>query len=99
MLRKSVCTLIGAFVAGITAIAAETSLPFVSPMFGDNMVLQRGKPNTIWGWSKPGEVVRVEIAGHTTKTVTGADGRWQATIQPPAPGGPYTINIDGPQTV
>ena len=99
MLRKSVCTLIGAFVAGITAIAAETSLPFVSPMFGDNMVLQRGKPNTIWGWSKPGDVVRVDIAGHTAKTVTGADGRWQATIQPPAPGGPYTINIDGPQTV
>jgi hypothetical protein len=27
----------------------ETS--FVSPLFGDNMVLQRGKPNTIWGWA------------------------------------------------
>jgi hypothetical protein len=23
-------------------------LPFVSPVFGDNMVLQRGKPDTIW---------------------------------------------------
>ena len=27
------------------------SLPLVSPIFGDNMVLQRGKVNTIWGWS------------------------------------------------
>jgi hypothetical protein len=24
--------------------------PFVSQIFGDNMVLQRGKANTFWGW-------------------------------------------------
>jgi sialate O-acetylesterase len=24
-------------------------LPFVNPVFGDNMVLQRGKPAAIWG--------------------------------------------------
>ena len=42
-------------------------------MFGDNMVLQRGKPNTIWGWAKPGEEIRVKIADHTAKAVTG---RW-----------------------
>jgi sialate O-acetylesterase len=75
------------------------SLPFVSPIFGDNMVLQRGKPNTFWGWSKPGDVVKVEIAGRTAKTVTGAQGRWQVQIDPPAPGGPYTIKIVGPQTI
>ena len=84
----------------VSAQAADNpSLPFVSPVFGDNMVLQRGKPNTVWGWSKPGQVVRVEIAGHAAKTVTGADGRWQAQIEPPAPGGPYTLKIVGPQTV
>ncbi len=36
-------------------------LPFVSPVFGDNMVLQRGKPDAIWGWSDAGDSVRVEI--------------------------------------
>jgi sialate O-acetylesterase len=83
-----------------TAPAADNnSLPFVSPIFGDNMVLQRGKPNTIWGWSKPGQIVHVEIAGRTAKTVTGAQGRWQLQIEPPAPGGPYTIKVVGPQTV
>jgi sialate O-acetylesterase len=97
MLRKSVCTLSFAFTACFVAIAAETTLPFVSPMFSDNMVMQRGKPNTIWGWSTPGQEVRVEIAGHIAKTITGADGRWQVRVQPPAPGGPYTIKIDGPQ--
>jgi sialate O-acetylesterase len=66
-------------------------------MFGDNMVLQRGKANTIWGWAKPGDAIRVEMAGHSATGTAGADGRWQAQIQPPAPGGPYTIKIIGAQ--
>ena len=75
------------------------TLPFVSPIFGDNMVLQRGKPNRIWGWSKPGDAVRVEIGEASATATAGADGRWQAQIQPPAPGGPYTVKITGSQTV
>jgi sialate O-acetylesterase len=43
------------------AVATAKALPFVSPIFGDNMVLQRGKLNTIWGWSEPGDNVRVQI--------------------------------------
>jgi sialate O-acetylesterase len=86
--------------AGFPTRAADpSSLPFVSPIFGDNMVLQRGKPNPIWGWSIPGQEIRVVIAGHTNRTVTGSDGRWQVPIQPPAPGGPYTLRIEGPQSV
>jgi sialate O-acetylesterase len=85
----------------LNAAAADdkTSLPFVSPMFGDNMVLQRGKPNTLWGWSRPGDPVRVEIAGRVSQTMTGPDGRWRLRIEPPAPGGPYTVRIDGAQHV
>lgn len=78
---------------------AKAEFPFVSPIFGDHMVVQRGKPNTMWGWAKPGEEVRVTIAENTVKTVSQDDGRWSVAIQPPAPGGPYTIVIDGPQHV
>jgi sialate O-acetylesterase len=74
-------------------------LPFVSPIFGNNMVLQRGKPSAIWGWSKPGDHVRVEIAGQSASTIAGPDGRWQVKILPPAPGGPYVVKIQGPKTV
>jgi sialate O-acetylesterase len=83
--------------------AASTSvakpLPFVSPIFGDNMVLQRGKADKIWGWSDPGDTVRVQIDGQTSSANAGADHRWQVTIQPPAPGGPYTVTITGHQSV
>lgn len=84
----------------VLAMAQEPApLPYVSPIFGDHMVLQRGKPNRIWGWAKPGDAVRVEIGGSVATATAGADGRWQAQFQPPAPGGPYTLKISGPQTV
>jgi sialate O-acetylesterase len=80
---------------GAAAPQAAAQLPFVSPVFGDNMVLQRNKPNTIWGWSQPGDSVRVEIGEKSATGAAGADGKWQVRIQPPAPGGPYTLTIAG----
>ena len=44
------------------AVERANPLPFVSPIFGENMVLQRGKANTIWGWSEPGDKSQIEIA-------------------------------------
>lgn len=79
--------------------AANAPLPFVSPIFGDNMVLQRDKADTIWGWSKPGDTVRVQIGSHTATGTAGADHRWQVRIKPPAPGGPYTVSISGSQVI
>ena len=89
----------GAFAQGGGAPqAAAKPLPFVSGIFGDNMVLQRGKPDAIWGWSQPGDNVRVEIDGHTAVGVAGSDGRWQVKINPPKAGGPYTLEISGRQS-
>lgn len=70
-------------------------LPFVSPIFGDNMVLQRNKADRIWGWSEPGDVVHVEIGGKQASATAGADGRWQVAIDAPPVGGPYTAKITG----
>ena len=76
------------FIFQIIAVASSAAMPFVSPVFGDDMVLQRGKPNVIWGWAKPGEKITVEIAGHLATAIAGSDGRWETKIEPPAPGGP-----------
>ncbi|RPI23677.1 MAG: hypothetical protein EHM61_19145 [Acidobacteria bacterium] len=69
--------------------------PFVSPIFGDHMVLQRGRANSIWGWSQPGDSVRVDIREASATATAGADGKWQALIQPPPAGGPYKVKITG----
>lgn len=81
------------------ASSQPSTLPFVSPIFGDNMVLQRDKADKIWGWSESGDTIRVEIAGSSASAVAGADGRWQAEIKAPPAGGPYTLKISGHQSV
>jgi sialate O-acetylesterase len=78
---------------------ASPKLPFVSPIFGENMVLQRGKLNPIWGWSDPGDNVRVEIEGRTASAVAGPDRRWEVKIQPPHTGGPYTLSVKGHESI
>jgi len=81
------------------AVAAVKPLPFVSPIFGDNMVLQRGKVNTIWGWSDPGDKVQVQVGRMHASGVAGADRRWEVKIHSPHAGGPYTVTIQGHSTV
>ena len=76
----------------------SSTLPFVSPIFGDNMVLQRNKVDKIWGWSEPGDTVRVQIGNSTAQAVAGADRRWQVEIPGAPAGGPYTVNITGRQS-
>jgi sialate O-acetylesterase len=86
------------FIASLVASAlamAAAPLPFVSPIFGDSMVMQRGKPNTMWGWSQAGDAVRVEIGDKSATATAGSDGKWQVRIDPPATGGPYTVKIAG----
>jgi sialate O-acetylesterase len=79
--------------------AETTTLPFVSNVIGEHMVLQREKQNHVWGWTQPGAEVRLQIGGTAAKTKAGPDGRWQIDFTPPPAGGPYTVKIDGPQHV
>jgi sialate O-acetylesterase len=74
--------------------------PFVSPLFGDDMVLQRDKADTIWGWSEqPGDKVTVQIGDTIATGVAQTDRRWEVKIKPPAAGGPYTVKITGRETI
>lgn len=75
------------------------TLPFVHPLFSDNMVLQRDKPLPIWGWCEPGKAVTVSMAGKSAKATGDAQGKWMVKLEPFAAGGPHTLEITGPQTV
>ena len=74
---------------------------FLAEIFTDNMVLQREMADPIWGCSTPGATVTVSVAGTSlsAKAVAGPDGKWMVKLPAPPVGGPYTINIDGPQSV
>jgi sialate O-acetylesterase len=99
---RSGITVSAAFAAALTCSAGETAekapqLPFLSPIFGDDMVLQRGKPNRFWGWANPGEKIRVEIEGKAANGIAASDGRWSVAVDVPPVGGPYVVRIHGPQ--
>ena len=83
----------------LPALIQQVQLPFVAPCFSSHMVLQRDKPNTIWGWSTPGSEVRVSIASSRSTAVADSTGKWMAQIKPPKVGGPYKLTIEGLQKV
>lgn len=59
------------------------------------MVLQAGKPSTIWGWAEPKEDVTVTIAGKTAKTTANQDGKWSVKLEVPASGSPLDMTVTG----
>lgn len=56
---------------------AQLKLP---SLIDDNMVLQQGKPVTIWGWNTPGTPVKLEFQQRNYKTVTDTYGDWQLVL-------------------
>jgi sialate O-acetylesterase len=74
------------------------SLPFVHPLFSNNMVLQRNASDPVWGWTTPGAQVQVSINGQTASATANSQGYWQASVGPFTAGGPYTMQVTGPQS-
>ena len=60
---------------------AEASALKTHRIFSENMVLQRDKPITIWGWTEPGQKVSVEFGKAKAETTANDDdGRWEVTF-------------------
>lgn len=71
---------------------ADVKLPKI---FGDNMVLQRNKPITVWGWADAGEKVTIGFKGQSQKTKAGQDGKWQIILNAEQAGGPFQLSATG----
>lgn len=83
----------------ILLILVNGSLVFgqlsISNIFTDHMVLQRNQALVFWGSASPNESVKLKIG--TSEMITTADlnGKWMATINGLATGGPYTLLVQG----
>ena len=51
-------------------------------VFGDNMVLQRGRSVPVWGKAAPGERVTVTFAGKTATATACDGGKWRVDLAP-----------------
>lgn len=87
------------FLAIVTLQArSDVRLPAV---FGSHMVLQQNKTVAIWGWASPGEVVKI-TGSWNNKTVeikTGRGAKWKTELETASAGGPYTVRIEGNNTI
>jgi len=94
-------TIVAAFlvIAAHADPAPTVDKPFVASLFTDNMVLQRGISDPVWGWTTPGAAVTVTIDGKTAQAVAGTDGEYIAKLPKLSAGGPYTLSVIGPKTV
>jgi sialate O-acetylesterase len=82
--------------ATVPASGGDVRVPAI---FGSHMVLQRDQKDRIWGWADAGDEVMVKINGQSHTVRAGADGRWQVTLEPMRAGGPYSLSIQGKNTL
>jgi len=91
--RKLLC-LIPLYLHSIAAADVQ-----LSALFSDDMVLQRDRPITVWGWGSPGEKVQVSLTGEPAigepaQTQVTQDGKWTCTLNPlPASTKPLELKV------
>jgi sialate O-acetylesterase len=75
------------------SLDADVRLPAI---FSDHAVIQKSAATAVWGWSAPGEKVKVTLGSVTAETVADVQGRWKATLDLTSAGpGPLTLQVEG----
>lgn len=75
---------------------AEIKLP---SLFGENMVLQAGVKDPVWGTADPHQKVTVTLGAAQASATASAAGRWKVELGPLQPGGPYEMTVAGKNTI
>ena len=69
------------------------TLTLAAPI-ADHMVLQQGKPTSVWGKAPAESSVTVTFGDQEIKATAGVDGNWQATIEPvPTSSDPAVLKV------
>lgn len=75
-------------------LPAESQRTELPNLFSDNLVVQRGKPVTVWGRGLEGDEVTVRLATSTARARV-AGGRWRVDLAPLPAGGPHELTVTG----
>lgn len=67
----------------------------LASVFQDHMVLQRDKPLTIWGWSKPGDRLSISLSKDQAFAQADDEGAWCAILPAQPASGPWPLIISG----
>ncbi|WP_305660231.1 sialate O-acetylesterase [Daejeonella sp.] len=80
------------------SLLANIRLPNI---IGSHMVLQQKSSVKLWGWAAPGEKITIKTSWDNTAYQTQAsnDAKWLTEIKTPEAGGPYSITLQGNNTI
>lgn len=94
-MKKTICLLI---LLIVNTAFAKIWLPTI---LSDNMVLQQNSDATIWGWttSTSEEITVIGSWNDEEIKVKAFQGVWSVKLPTPKSGGPYTITINGHETI
>jgi sialate O-acetylesterase len=90
---------IAALMLSAPSLFANITLPGI---FSDHMVLQQDAVVTVWGWGKPGEMVKITVSWdpeRVYKCRVMNHSFWTIDIETPAAGGPHQLKIEGYNTI
>lgn len=100
-MNKAFFVFVALVLTGVQAVDAADQLK-VHGIFRSNMVLQRDKPITIWGWAPAGTEVEASLGDLSASgKATGDRGRWEVVFDPqPANANGQTLTVQaGDQTI
>jgi sialate O-acetylesterase len=80
----------------VFSLTAQVRLP---KLVSDGMVLQRQADIKIWGWASPNENIKVTFVNKTHETVANGQGEWNVHLSNLEAGGPYSMTIEGTNTI
>jgi len=90
----------GGLTSGVATVRFDVSgTPVTLPnIFQSNMVLQRNRPITVWGWGPAGKTVSVSLSsGQSDTAVVDAEGHWELSLASmAATNGPLTLLVTAP---
>ncbi len=97
MRMKCSALFLSLFLLSVAAFA-QVRLPNV---LSSNMVLQRNAEISLWGWSSPGEAVKITCSWNGKTETATADGnaKWSLKTRTPEAGGPYSITFQASNTI
>jgi len=80
-MRKMLLLLILSLQLPVTLIAADGGeKPLLAPLFSDQMVLQSGVENPVWGQAAPGEKITVSLGAFSETVIADKRGKWRVLI-------------------
>ncbi|MEA3368064.1 MAG: sialate O-acetylesterase, partial [Planctomycetota bacterium] len=79
--QQSILSLLILLTIALCTGAATAGTLEMHGIFSSNMVIQRDKPITIWGWAAPGHKASVQFGQEKAEaTASGEAGRWEVTF-------------------